>query len=313
MRYFGPKLHRMRSNYVVPLTKTHTVVRLCKSSDLEIMAEIPIQLMKTIQLVGSVAIAIAATLLSAQAQITYTGTGHYDGSGGDAVGIGSVVVNNDANNITFTINANPVSGAIDQYTFYAVDIQVVGQAANGYTTLANPIYLSTTGPALGISSGENAVLNFAQNGYYSNGGDVTGATPFKYSGGSWTEGSLYSYSAGGQGSDTITATVPLSSLGLSAGESFYFDVLSSYTSYGTSGPQAAYSALDSLGGYPAETDSSYTPWTGVNAYDSATDAAGTTFGTAASLYTIAVPEPSTWSLLGAGMLGLIATALRRRK
>jgi hypothetical protein len=269
--------------------------------------------MKTIQLFGSVVAAMTVAMLPAKAQSTYVGTGHYDGSGGDGVGINSVVVNNNASSISFTINANSASGLIDQYTFYAVDIQVVGQAANGYTGFANPIYLNTSGPALGISSGENAVLNFAQNGYYSNGGNVTGATPFSYSGVNWTEGSLYSYSAGGTGFDTITATVPLSSLGLSLGESFYFDVLSSYTSFGASGPQAAYSALDSLGGYPAESDSSYQPWLGSNHYDSATDASGSTFGSAASLYTIAVPEPSTWSLIGLGALGFVSTVLRRRK
>jgi len=244
--------------------------------------------------------------LPAKAQVTYTGTGNNNGTPADGVAISSVVVNNDANNITFTINANSASGLIDAYTFFAVQIQIIGQALNGYTTLANPIFLNTSGPAIGISSGENAVLNFAQNGYYSNGGDVNGATPFIYSGGTWTEGSLYSYSAGGQGSDSVTATVPLSSLGLSGGDSFYFDVVSTYTAWGTSGPQSAYSALDSISGYPAETDSSWQPWLGSNAYDSATDASGTTFGTAASEYTVAnIPEPVTCALFGLGSLLLI--------
>jgi hypothetical protein len=269
--------------------------------------------MKTVPLVSSVVAAMAVAMLPAKAQVTYTGTGNADGTPADGAAISSVVVNNDANNITFTINANPASGLIDAYTFYAVQIQIIGQAANGYTTLANPIYLSTTGPAIGISSGENAVLNFAQNGYYSNGGDVNGATPFMYSGGSWTEGSLYSYTAGGQGSDSVTATVPLSSLGLSVGNSFYFDVVSSYTSWNNGYPQSAYSALDSLSGYPAETDSSYSPWNGNNVptyYDSATDASGTTFGTAASEYIVTgVPEPVASALLGMGALIIL---IRRR-
>ena len=263
--------------------------------------------------ITSAIVGAVLAVLPAQAQSTYTGTGHYNGSGADAVGISSVVINNDANNITFTINANSASGTIDPYTFYAVDIQVVGQAGSGYTGLHNPVYLNTSGPSLGISSGENAVLNFAQNGYYSNGGNVNGATPFLYSGGTWTEGSLYSYSAGGQGSDSVTVTVPLSSLGLNVGESFYFDVASSYTSFGTSGPQAAYSALDSVGGYPAETDNSYTPWSGANGYDSATDVAGTTFGTGASQYTIqSVPEPATLALVGLGFAGITGRRLLRR-
>jgi hypothetical protein len=268
---------------------------------------------KNVSLLTSVTVALAMAMLPAKAQVTYTnaagGPGYNDGSPADGVAISSVVVNNDANNITFTINANPASGLIDAYTFYAIQTQIIGQAANGSTALMNPIWLNTSGPAIGISSGENAVLNFTQNGYYSNGGDVNGATPFIYSGGSWTEGSLYSYSAGGQGSDSVTATVPLSSLGLSVGDSFYFDVVSTYTSWGTSGPQSAYSALDSKSGYPAETDSSWTPWSGANAYDSATDASGTTFGTAASEYNV-VPEPANYALFGLGSLLLIVSQRR---
>jgi hypothetical protein len=66
-----------------------------------------------------------------------------------------------------------------------------------------------------------------------------------------------------------------------------------------------------VGGYPAETDHNYIPWNGASAYDAATDAAGTTFGTAASLYNVvAVPEPATLELLSAGAILLVAQ-LRR--
>ena len=106
----------------------------------------------------------------------------------------------------------------------------------------------------------------------------------------------------------LTFTVPLSSLGLSVGSSFYFDVVSSYPN---SVGQSAYGALDSVGGYPAETDDNYTPYNGTSAYDAATDASGTTFGTAASEYTVqAVPEPATSAMLGAGVL--LLTGFRRR-
>jgi hypothetical protein len=264
---------------------------------------------KNVSLLISMTVALAVAVWPANAT-TYPGTGNANGSGSDGTAISSVAVNNDANNISFTIDANPANGAIDAYTFYAVQIQIIGQAQNGYTTLANPIWLNTSGPAIGISSGENAVLNFTENGYYSNGGDVNGATPFIYSSGSWTEGSLSSYTAGGQGNWSVTATVPLSSLGLSAGASFYFDVVSSYTSWGTSGPQSAYGALDSVSGYPAETDNSWKPWTGVNAYDSATDASGTTFGTAASEYTV-IPEPAAIGALSG--LGGLLMIVRQRK
>jgi len=99
----------------------------------------------------------------------------------------------------------------------------------------------------------------------------------------------------------------LSSLGLSVGSQFYFDVVSSYPN---AVGQSAYGSLDSIGGYPAETDSSYHPYTGSNAFDAATDAAGTTFGTAASEYTVtSVPEPASLAVMGGGLLLLLA---RRR-
>lgn len=57
--------------------------------------------------------------------------------------------------------------------------------------------------------------------------------------------------------------------------------------------------------YPSETDNSYKPYLGSNAYDAANDA-GTVvnkFGTAASEYTVAgVPEPATCAFLGLSSL-----------
>jgi len=251
--------------------------------------------MKTVSFTTSVVAALALALLPAKAA-TYTATGNFDGSGADGKAIGSVVVNNDASSITFTINS---SQTMASWIFYAIDIQVVGQGGTGFTGLSNPIWSGS--PTLGISSGENAVLDFNNDG-----SSNTGGIGFAYSGGSWVAGSAVAYSAGGAGSTFATLTVPLSTLGLSLGQSFYFDAVSTYTSWSNGGPQSAYSALDSVSGYPAETDSSWTPWAGNNAYDSATDASGTTFGTAASLYTItAVPEPVASALLGMGTLVIL--------
>jgi hypothetical protein len=255
--------------------------------------------MKTIVSVSSVLAALALAMLPAKAS-TYTATGNFNGSGADGKAISSVVVNNTASDITFTINSSQTMAA---WIFYAVDIQIIGQAGSGYTGLSNPIWGGS--PTLGISTGENAVLDFNNDG-----SSNTGGIPFKYSGGSWVAGSSVSYAAGGAGSTFATLTVPLSSLGLSVGDSFYFDAVSTYTSWAgsPSGPQSAYSALDSVSGYPAETDSSWQPWLGSNSYDSATDASGTTFGTAASLYV--VPEPATLGLLSGGVILLLVQ--RRR-
>lgn len=238
--------------------------------------------------------AIVLAALSAEAT-SYTGPGtSLGGSLADGAGISSVVVNNTASAITFTINSSQNQAS---YIFYAIELQIVGQASSGYTGFSNPF-----GPAIGISSGENAVLDTYG----------TGATPYVYSGGSWIVNPTVSYSAGGTGTTSSTMTVPLSSLGLALGQSFYFDVVSTYTSYSSGGPQAAYGALDSTG-YPAEANGSYNPYSNNTWYDSATDATST-FGSGASLYTVqAVPEPSTWALMGLGLAGMMGRALRRSK
>jgi hypothetical protein len=247
--------------------------------------------MKTVLTLCAV-VASASIGLSAKAT-TYTGPGtSLYGSVNDGGGISSVAVNNDASTISFTINSSQPQAS---YIFYAIELQVVGQAGNGYTGFSNPF-----GPTIGISTGENAVIDTYG----------TGATPYLYSSG-WVSGSTVSYTAGGTGYNYASITVPLSSVGLTLGESFYFDVVSTYTSYSSGGPQAAYGALDSTG-YPAEANGSYTPYNNNTYYDSATDASST-FGTGASLYTLtAVPEPTTCTFMGLGLLGVMGRLLRQR-
>ena len=230
---------------------------------------------------------LAAT--SAWAQTTYSGPGVADGSAAaDGGAISSVVVNNNASSISFTINSTEPMAS---YIFFGIELQIVGQAGSGYPGFANP-----WGPQVGISTGENALINTYG----------TGATPGIYNG-SWALGSGTSYAAGGTGFDYATISLPLSSVGLSLGESFYFDVVSSYTS----GTQAAYGALDNTG-YLPESDGNYQPWNGTSYYDSATSS-GSTFGTPATLYTItAAPEPTTFALMGLGALALARQARRRQ-
>ncbi len=247
--------------------------------------------MKTVFLVTSVIAVLTMAMLPAKAQTTYysAGNGYADGSAAADGGIiSSVVVNNDANNITFTINSTMAQAS---WIFYAIEIQQVGQGGSGSTSLVNP-----WGENIGISTGVNALINTWG----------TGASALTYSGGTWTQNASASYAAGGTGDTFATMTLPLSSLNLSAGNSFYFDVVSSYAN---PGGQSAYFALDSLS-QPAESDNAYTPWNGTSYYDSATDAGGSDFGTAASLYTVQpVPEPATCALLGLGTLLMI---MRRR-
>ncbi|HEU5396087.1 MAG TPA: hypothetical protein VFV81_02900 [Verrucomicrobiae bacterium] len=239
---------------------------------------------------------LALVVFSARAQTTYTGTGDALGSSvNDGAGISSVVVNNTASDITFTINSTQAQAS---YIFYAIELQVIGQAANGDTGHLNP-----WGPEIGISTGENALINTYG----------TGATALTYSGGSWVAGPSVSYDAGGTGSTFATMTFSLSSLGLNVGDSFYFDVISGYTSQQNGYGQAAYGALDNTG-YPAESDGLYQPWQPngyASYYDSAT-ATGTTFGTSATQYTVQpVPEPATCSLLGCAALFAVRRLFRR--
>ena len=253
--------------------------------------------MKTVSFVSSIIVALTLAMLPAKATQTFTGTGNsLGGSLADGAGISSVVVNNDANNITFTINSSQAQAS---YIFYAIELQIVGQAGSGYTGFNNP-----WGPSIGISTGENALINTYG----------TGGTPGIYSGGSWAMGSGISYAAGGTGSTFSTITVPLGSLGLSVGNQFYLDVVSTYTTQPNGFGQAAYGALDSVTGYPAESDGLYQPWNPngyASYYDSASaGASGSTFGTAATLYTVVgVPEPPACALLGLGSLFLV---IRRR-
>jgi hypothetical protein len=253
--------------------------------------------MKTVSFVTSVIAALTLALLPAEGSQTFVGTGNSLGSStADGAGISSVVVNNDANNITFTINSSQAQAS---YIFYAIELQIIGQAGSGYTGFSNP-----WGPSVGISTGENAVINTYG----------TGGTPGIYSGGVWMMGSGVSYAAGGTGSTFATLTLPLSSLGLAVGNQFYLDVVSTYTTQPNGFGQAAYGALDSVTGYPAESDGLYQPWNPngyASYYDSASaGASGSTFGTAATEYSVVgVPEPATCALLGLGSLLML---IRRR-
>lgn len=252
--------------------------------------------MKTVSLVASVIAALTVAMLPAKAQVTYSSQNGAWANGGysDGAGISSVIVNNDANNISFTFYT---SQPIDTYPEYFILMQYVGQGGSGSTALLNSASaLNGWGPSLGISTGENAFL--------ATWSGLGGASAVTYSGGTWTQnyGAAGAVSAGGVGNSFVTLTVPLSSLGLNVGSQFYFDAVSSY---GNPVGQSAYNALDTLT-HPMETDGLSTPWSGASAYDAATDPAGTIFGTAASLYTVQpIPEPATCAWLGLGTLLLM--------
>jgi hypothetical protein len=243
---------------------------------------------------------LALATLPATAQQTYLGTGDSDGPSAwqDGAGITEVDINNTANNITFTIDSNDPQAS---WIFYAVEIQQVGLGGSGYSGFANPY-----GPAVGISTGVNAVLDTVGNSSGLSGNAYTFGNSSTPTSSLW----IPSFVPGGTAS-SFSITVPLSSLGLAVGNSFYFDVVSSYTS---PAGQAAYGSLDASGWLP-ESDNNWAPWNGTSYYDSVlgiSNGNDTDFGTAASEYTVVgVPEPATCVLMGMGALAMIRRSLRR--
>jgi hypothetical protein len=240
--------------------------------------------MKTILSITSILAALALITLPAKAQTTYLGPGVSQGaSAADGAAIDSVVVQNDANNISFTINSTQPQAS---YIKYYIDIQVNGQAANGWAISGNN---NSWGNPLGISSGENFFI-----GTWGTGASLV--AEYLGGGSSWIQDApSYIFNT----PSSATMTFPLSSLGLSVGSSFNFDVLSSYSGAG------AYSALDlGTGVYTAGVAWNPDP------YDSAT-AAGSTFSTTSYTVVAPVPEPATLALLSGGAILLMV--LRRNR
>ncbi len=178
--------------------------------------------MKTMLSVTSVLAVLALAVLPARAT-TYTDATN-DNYGTAEVDISSVVVTNDTNNLIFTINLNTT--AISQWPKYLIGIQVGGGV--GGQTLINTTYGTGTtaagnpwGTDVGISTGENYFI-----GVYLNAGSGGGASLYEYSSATgWSQIDTGSFFVGGTGTNSVGFTLPLSDLGLSAGDSFSFDVL----------------------------------------------------------------------------------------
>jgi hypothetical protein len=124
-----------------------------------------------------------------------------------------------------------------------------------------------------------------------------GSQLWSYDGASWTNaGALPSYVLTAGATSTLDYTLPLASLGLSAGDTFYFDA---YSSGGGGGD----SAVDAL----ANPNVSISGWGGP--YTSKTTETG---GPGLNKYTVtAIPEPATVILFGIGGIG--AWLVRRNR
>jgi autotransporter-associated beta strand protein len=251
--------------------------------------------MRTLRIARRSALFLAAgfvCLPHIAAATTYTDASN-DAYGDDYVDIQSVVVTNDSSNLNFLINLRSTSQIVnntnDQYGLYEIGLQT---GPGGSTAVENPY-----GAPIGISTGMNYWIGAWTN--QTIGPPDTGDSQlYQYSGGAWklTAGngtnSPYIPTPVTLTDTSVEISVPLSSLGLNAGNSFNFDV---WTTYGSNpSGQAAYDALDS--GAAATEASGYQPWTGTP-YDSAT-APGSTF--ASTIYTMAgAAAPSlTWNNTG---------------
>ena len=115
----------------------------------------------------------------------------------------------------------------------------------------------------------------------------------------WDPGTYpYPYTVTGGAQSTVEWSFPLSLLGVTFGDQFYFDV---YSSGGGGGD----SAIDSL----ANPNVSITGWGGP--YTSYTTAVG---GPGINSYTVAVPEPTTMAMMAIAITGLSAARrLTRRR
>lgn len=259
-------------------------------------------------LAGAAAAAVFSHAALSRATV-YTDTAGDNNGGTVNEDIIGAVITNDATNINFTINLNTAANLASSDASYEHIELALQTGPGGYTSLSNPysesigvssgwnyyalgyLYTPTSGPNTGVAGTFGADLYSGTSSGYS---QITSA---------------FSTSDVTTGTPSVTITIPLATLGLTAGSQFYFDA---YTTY-SGGSQGAYDALDN----PTYTFG--TPYAGTyfTPYDSnpngnvsgAQQQTNSLFGTAAYQYTVTgVPEPASLGLLGfAG-----AMALKRR-
>ena len=206
-------------------------------------------------------------------------------NGGGTLDILGMEVANTASDITFTLTLNGDIASTDWGQFMiGISTGSTLNTTNG-NGWARPIELNSPigGMDYWIGSWVNA------------GG---GSQVWSYDGASWSNsGALDSFSLLAGATSTITYRATLSSLGLAANDTFYFDAYSS-------GGGGSDSAVDSL----ANPNVSITSWG--ESYTSSTTGSG---GLGLNSYQVqAVPEPSTYALLALSAIGLASYVFRRR-
>lgn len=228
--------------------------------------------------------------LSAQAATYNDSTNDIDAgisSGGGTLDIVSMEVTHNATDLMFSLTLNGNITTTDWGNF------MIGIATGGSgTTTGNgwvrPINLDS--PSGGMDYWIGSWVSLPGPG---------GSQFWSYDGSSWSNtgalsvvGGSYTMTPGVQ--SVLAYTVPLSTLGVGNGDTFYFDAY-------TSGGGGTDSAVDAL----SNPNVSITSWS--QAYTSSTNGGGL------SSYTLsAIPEPATMSLIGLGVLGGLGFRRRRR-
>ena len=224
--------------------------------------------------------------VSASAAIYNDSTGDIDpgiATGGGTLDILSMEVTHNATDLMFSLTLNGNITTTDWGNFM-IGISTGGTGTPTGNGWARPINLDSP----------STDMDFWIGSWVNAGG---GSQFWSYNGTSWnnngalsTVGGSYSFVAGS--TSTIDYMVPLANLGLSSGDTFYFDAYSS-------GGGSSDSAVDALSN----------PSVSITAWDQTYTSSGSTL----SSYTVtAIPEPATMSLLGLGALSMLGLRRRRR-
>lgn len=238
----------------------------------------------------ALAIACSIPLLARPASAITFNDAIGDNYGPSYVDIASVDVTSDATNLTFQINLNPAANLLASdgsqiYGKYQIGLQT-GNAGN--TAASSPF-----GNPIGISSGTG--MDYWIGSWADNSPTPPlsgGASVYQYDGSNPTlvagvgTNSPYIDVPVTLAATSTTITVPLASLGLATGDSFKFDV---WSTFGQPGGQSAY---DALGKATLTTDPG-TPYSPVTPYDSGTNLLTYTVGGATTV-------SAMWTATGGG-------------
>lgn len=204
-------------------------------------------------------------------------------TGNGTLDILSMEVSNDGTDIAFALTLNGNVSSTDWGKF------MIG-ISTGSTASTN------TGNGWGRPIELNSPVGGMDYWIGSNVDAPRGAQLSSYNGAAWTgPTTLASYSVVAGATSTLNYSIPLASLGLAGGDTFYFDAYSS-------GGGGSDSAVDAL----SNPNVSITDWG--QTYTSSTGSGGVGL----SSYTIIVPEPSTFALLGMGGIAFAMCRFRRR-